>query len=415
MPNNWKTYKLSELSELITKGTTPSTYGYKFTETGINYIKSDSTSYDGILDESVFVKISNEAHEKLKRSQLKENDILFSIAGAYLGKSGVVRESHLPANTNQANAIIRINQELVLSDYISLALRSPKLIHYVNASTGQSAQPNLNLTDLGNLEFKIPPLPEQKAIANILSAIDDKIENNLSINNTLEAMAMALYKHWFVGFGPFQEGEFIDSELGPIPKGWEVSSVYDIATYVNGAAFKSSDFTEDGLYVIKIAELKSGITGNTKKSKKKIKPELVLHDGAVLFSWSATLDVFLWDKGEALLNQHIFNVIPNGKLNIEILYFLLRDIIYHFQAIAASRATTMGHIKISHLKETLVAIPSIENQQSTNDKFSPIFNQILKNKIENQTLTKLRDTLLPKLISGEVRLKELQEQIETVL
>ena len=222
MPNNWKTYKLSDLTELITKGTTPSTYGFSFTDDGVNFIKSESTNYDGRLDDSTFVKISEEAHEKLKRSQLMEDDILFSMAGAYLGKTGMVFANHLPANTNQANGIIRVKKDKAIPKFVSLALRNPSLINYVNASGGQSAQPNINLTDIGNLEIKLPPLQEQKSIAAILSAIDDKIENNLAINKTLEEMAMALYKHWFVDFGPFQDGEFVESELGRIPKGWEV-------------------------------------------------------------------------------------------------------------------------------------------------------------------------------------------------
>ena len=140
-----------------------------------------------------------------------------------------------------------------------------------------------------------------------------------------------------------------------------------------------------------------------------------MENGSVLFSWSASLDVFLWDKGKALLNQHIFNVLPNGSMKIEILYFLLRHIIDHFQAIAASRATTMGHIKISHLKETMLAVPSKIEQEKINEIFLPLYQQILDNKIESQTLTKLRDTLLPKLISGEVRLKEFREQVENLV
>ena len=188
-------------------------------------------------------------------------------------------------------------------------------------------------------------------------------------------------------------------------------SVYDIATYVNGAAFKPSELLDDGKYVIKISELNGGITKNTGKSNKQVKPEQIINDGSVLFSWSATLDIFLWDKGEALLNQHIFNVLPNKVLSKEILYFLLKNIIAYFKAIAADRATTMGHIKITHLKETLIAIPNKIIQTEINDRLKPIFDHILENLTENQSLTQLRDTLLPQLINGDVRLKEFREKV----
>jgi type I restriction enzyme, S subunit len=222
MSQNWKTYKLSELTSVITKGTTPSTHGYEFEASGVNFIKAESLNYDGRVDESAFAHISEEANEKLKRSQLKEKDILFSMAGAYLGKVGMVKANHCPANTNQAVGIIRIDNENVDHKFVEYSLRNPSTVNYVNSQSGQSAQPNINLAEIGALSFSFPPLSEQISIARILSALDDKIELNLAMNRTLEDMAMALYKHWFVDFGPFQHQEFIDSELGRIPKGWEV-------------------------------------------------------------------------------------------------------------------------------------------------------------------------------------------------
>lgn|SRR3989338_5307794 len=228
MPQNWKTYKLSEIASLITKGTTPSTFGFDFEESGVTYIRAQSLNYDGKIDEDVFSYISEEAHEKLKRSQLQEGDILFSMAGAYLGMTGMVKASHCPANTNQAVGIIRIDNNKIERKFVEYLLRNPSTISYVNSQSGQSAQPNINLAEIGNLSFRFPELAEQKAIASILSALDDKIELNLQQNKTLEEMAMALYKHWFVDFGPFKEGEFVESELGLIPKGWEVKRFFDL-------------------------------------------------------------------------------------------------------------------------------------------------------------------------------------------
>ena len=380
MPNNWKTYNLSDALE-------------------IKYGKDHKKVQDGtipIYGTGGIMRYGNQA--------LYDKETILIPRKGSLNNIFYLNEPFWSVDTIFWS---KINEVVAFPKYLFYNL---KVLDFASMDVG-SAIPSLTTELLKKIEIELPPLPEQQSVASILSAIDDKIENNLAINKTLEEMAMALYKHWFIDFGPFQDGEFIESELGLIPKGWEVKSVYDIATYVNGAAFKPSELLDDGKYVIKISELNGGITKNTGKSNKQVKPEQIINDGSVLFSWSATLDIFLWDKGEALLNQHIFNVLPNKVLSKEILYFLLKNIIAYFKAIAADRATTMGHIKITHLKETLIAIPNKIIQIEINDRLKPIFDHILENLTENQSLTQLRDTLLPQLISGEVRLKEFREKV----
>jgi len=409
MPNNWKTYKLGDIADITSS---KRIFLADYVEKGIPFYRSKEiiekangleTSTNLFIDEKKYFGI------KEKFGSPIDGDLLISAVGERAG---------IPYCVENDGEFYFKDGNLIWFKNFKNDIHSKFLYYYFRTDIGTnllestmigSAQRALTIIGLKNIKIEFPFYKEQQSIASILSAIDDKIENNLAINKTLEEMAMALYKHWFVDFGPFQDGEFVESELGLIPKGWEVKSVYDIANYVNGAAFKPSELIDEGKYVIKISELNGGITKNTGKSIKEVKPEQIIHDGSVLFSWSATLDIFLWDKGEALLNQHIFNVLPNKTLSKEILYFLLKNIIAHFKAIAADRATTMGHIKITHLKETLIAIPDKEIQIEIDGLLKPLFNQILENLTENQTLTQLRDTLLPKLISGEVRLKEFRE------
>lgn len=413
MPNNWKTYKLGEIAD-IQNG-----YAFKAAElvdsgTPIIKIKNIISPNVSIEDVSYF---NGNITSQLEKYIAKQGDFLISMTGSTVnvmssavGKMGRYRINDVSLINQRVGKIYVTKPELVSFEYLCQYLNRYE-IHYSLAlnATGSANQANISPAQIKDIDILLPSLLEQQSIASILSDIDDKIENNLTINKTLEEMAMALYKHWFVDFGPFQDGEFVESELGMIPKGWEVKSVYDIATYVNGAAFKPSELIEEGKYVIKISELNGGISKNTGKSVKEVKPEQIIKDGSVLFSWSATLDIFLWDRGEALLNQHIFNVLPNNTLSKEVLYFLLKNIIAYFKAIAADRATTMGHIKITHLKETLISIPNKEIQIEIDRLFKPLFDQILENLTENQTLTQLRDSLLPQLISGAVRLKEFRE------
>lgn len=427
MPNNWKTYKLSEITEVITKGTTPSTYGFGFTDKGINFIKSESTSYDGRLDETAFVKVSEEAHNKLKRSQLEEDDILFSMAGAYLGKTGIVYKSHLPANTNQANGIIRVSKDKALPKFVSYLLRNPSLISYVNASAGQSAQPNINLADIGKLEFKLPPLQEQQAIASILSAINDKIENNLAISKTLEEMAMALYKHWFIDFGPFQDGEFIESELGMIPEGWKVKKIGDIVTVIGGYAFKSKWFQETGIKVLKIKNINNNIVDISKCDcisevvSKTINKKFNVTKGDYLVAMTGAevgkVGVVPNYSQDLWLNQRVgkFNdkVIKNASILIGKI-MQTNDFYKIIQGLAYGSA--QPNISSSDIENINIILPNDNNVLDVliND-FVHLHDITTENLTENLTLTQLRDTLLPKLISGEVQLKEFQEQLATII
>ncbi|MCM4162802.1 hypothetical protein DHC50_04275 [Arenibacter sp. A80] len=397
LPHNWKSYKLSELTSVITKGTTPSTYGFDFLASGINYIRAQSLNYSGSIDEESFSYISQEAHDRLKRSQLKKNDILFSMAGAYLGMVGMIKESHCPANTNQAVGIIRISVDFVDVKFVEYTLRNPSTVEFVNSQSGQSAQPNINLAEIGNLSFKFPPLQEQKAIASILSALDDKIENNLAMNKTLEDMAMALYKHWFVDFGPFADGEFVDSELGMIPKGWEVKQLKEIL------------------------EIKYG------KDHKK------LEEGTIPVYGTGGIMRYV---NQSLYDQESILIPRKGSLNN--LYYLNRKF-WTVDTLFYSKIKLTGFGKYAfHFLKTLdlasmdvgSAIPSLTTQLLNRinvvippnhevlkyDKIVTIwFNMIQSNIEENQTLTEIRDTMLSKLISGEVRLKEFKETLANAL
>ena len=178
---------LDSITTKITKGTTPTSVGYVFEESGINFIKSESLRNSRCIDTSKFAFISEQTHEKLKRSQIEVNDILFSMAGMFLGKTGIVTADIVPANTNQAVAIIRINPAKANYKYIYYYLNQSEVIKKINSLSAQSAQPNINLKQIGQISVELPTIENQEKIVSILSKIDDKIENNNKINNNLAA------------------------------------------------------------------------------------------------------------------------------------------------------------------------------------------------------------------------------------
>jgi len=283
----------------------------------------------------------------------------------------------------------------------------------------------------------LPPLPEQRAIAHILGTLDDKIELNRRMSQTLEGMARALFKAWFVDFEPvraklagrWQRGQslpglpaelydlfpdrLVDSELGEIPEGWEVKSLDEIAHFLNGLALQKYPPKEGrSLPVIKIAQLRSGNTLGADQASADLDPDYVVADGDILFSWSGSLECVVWAGGPGALNQHLFKVTPK-RYPRWLCYFGVHAHLEEFRHVAAGKATTMGHIQRHHLSEAKLAVPPSPLLEVMDRCVSPIFEASWKRHLESRALAALRDALLPKLISGELRVKEAERFLET--
>lgn len=288
----WEKVKLKNLCSVITKGTTPSNIGAEFTKIGINYIRSEMVTAAKYISSTGMLYISQETHEKLKRSQLQAGDILFSMAGVYLGKTAILREEDVPANTNQAVALIRTIPGKCYREYIYYFLNNPTIIKSVNTITSQSAQPNINLTQIGDIEIVLPTLEEQKKIANILSAYDALIENNQKQIKLLEEAAQRLYKEWFVDLRfPGYETTPIS---GGIPQGWKKIPLGEILEYEIGGGWgedQSIDKCDQQSFVIRGTDLYDVIHGKAKSIPCRYQTESSLksrrlEDGDIVFEVS---------------------------------------------------------------------------------------------------------------------------------
>ena len=280
------------------------------------------------------------------------------------------------------------------------------ILNHLNISpyvTG-CAQPKLNQDNLRRITIKLPENVDE--VSSILSSLDSKIECNRKICANLEAQAQALFKHWFIDFVPFKDGKFVESELGMIPEGWRVVSLTSIATFMNGLAMQKFPPTEkDNSYpVLKIKELGQGMCDDSSdRCSMDIKKEYIIKNGDVIFSWSGTLLVDIWCGGICGLNQHLFKVTSAEYPKWFYLYWTQHHLA-NFIHIAKDKAVTMGHIKRSHLDEALVIVPSIDDMKRASAIFEPIVEKIISLRIENSRLSTLRDTLLPKLMSGEIKI-----------
>jgi type I restriction enzyme S subunit len=267
------------------------------------------------------------------------------------------------------------------------------MVEHIQLQNTGSSVPLINLSIIRKLPVPLPPLPEHRAIAGILGALDDKIELNRRMNRMLESMARAVFRQWFVEDKASND--------------WEEKSLDEIADFLNGLALQKFPASEgdDYLPVIKIAQLRTNNTENADRANTDIPPQYVIEDGDILFSWSGSLTVVAWCGGKGALNQHLFKV-TSEKYPKWFYYLWTKHHLPEFQAIAAGKATTMGHIQRHHLRDAKVLVPSDKELKEMDKVMSPILEKIINNEKESRTLASLRDTLLPKLMKGEVRVKD---------
>lgn len=305
--------------------------------------------------------------------------------------------------------ILRAHEDID-PQYLYQILRSNDTLTQLQmlAESRSGTFPQITYSELSNIMVSLPSQKAQKNIVSILASLDRKIELNNKINADLEEMAQAIFKNWFVDFEPFKNGKFVDSELGMIPKGWKVGTLTEIASYMNGLAMQKfpPENNEDSLPVLKIKELGQGFCGtDSDRCSCNIKDECKIHNGDVIFSWSGTLLVDVWCGGDCGLNQHLFKVTSKDYPKW-FYYYWTKHHLQEFIHIAKDKAVTMGHIKRGHLEEAMVAIPDNDSMVKAHELFEPILSKMISLRLENSRLSLLRDTLLPRLMSGELEVPQ---------
>jgi len=377
--------------------------------------------------------ISQEQADQLSNVEVQPGDVLLNITGDSVARVCQVDPPVLPARVNQHVAIIRPKPEVIDPRFLRYFLVSPEMqAHMLGLAASGATRNALTKGMIEKFEIPAVPLPEQRAIAATLGALDDKIELNRKMNATLEAMARALFRDWFVDFGPTRakmEGRatYLSPDLWPLfpdrlddegkPEGWAYEPLLDQAEWVNGAAYKNMHFSDapDALPVIKIAELKNGVTGNTQWTATDLGARYLIDDGELLFSWSGnpdtSIDTFLWTGGKAWLNQHIFAVRPNGKRSKPYLHSLLKFLKPEFAELARNKQTTgLGHVTKADMQRMMICTASPEVHSAFDRLIEPIFKQALGLQMETRTLAQTRDLLLPRLMSGELRVADINSE-----
>lgn len=280
-------------------------------------------------------------------------------------------------------------------DFLYYILANDDFFAYSMATSKGTKMPRGDKTSIMQYEVPVFDLDLQKRIASVLKSLDEKIALNNAINNNLEQQAQAIF-----------ENEFLS--LQSLPDGWKQASLIDIADYLNGLAMQKYRPSADeiGIPVLKIKELRQGCCDdNSEFCSPSIKSDYIIHDGDVIFSWSGSLLVDFWCGGVCGLNQHLFKV-SSIKYDKWFYYAWTKHHLDRFIAVAADKATTMGHIKRDELAKAEVLIPNEADYKRIGALLQPIYDLIISNRIENKKLAETRDSLLPKLMSGEIDMSE---------
>ena len=395
----WKEVTLGEVSSKIGDGLhgTP-----KYDDEGSYYfINGNNLNCGKIIIKDDTKRVGIDEFVK-NQKELNEQTILVSINGTI---GNVAKYNNEPCILGKSACYINVIKE-VDKEFIYYVLTSANFKRNItNEATGTTIK-NVSLKQMREYKFDIPcNLDDQRRIASILSSLDRKIELNNKINADLEEMAQAIFKNWFVDFEPFKDGEFVDSELGMIPKGWKVGSPYEYVKVIYGAPYKSAKFNDDGegLPLIRIRDLKDC---NPQFYTPEILPQTeYVNMGDIVAGMDAEFVPHIWKGKMGLLNQRVCKLMPQHTSisNLFVLY-LMKPQLEFVQSYKTG--TTVSHLGKADIDKFVVVLPPLEVVEECSKLLDSILQRIKNISAESRTLSLLRDTLLPRLMSGEIEVPE---------
>ncbi len=393
----WNKFKLGDIAEIVGGGT-PSTSKPEYWGGDIPWVTPRDLSFS---DE----RFVSHGERSITEEGLKNSSTKVLPKGAVLlttrAPIGYLRIAQNPICTNQGFKSLIPDEEVVNNHFLYYLLR--KNVEYLKSVGVGSTFAEISGSALSRLEFMFPSLETQEKIVEILSALDEKIELNRQTNATLEAIAQAIFKEWFIDFNfPGATGEMVSSPLGLIPKGWKVEQLDKIASFLNGLALQKypPKNSEDEMPVIKIKELRSRSTIGADKASRQIPEQYYVNSGDLLFSWSGTLEVDFWVGEQSALNQHLFKV-TSEDYPLWFCYMWLSRHLSRFRAIAADKATTMGHIKREDLSNSLCVVP--DNLSRLEEPINSVIKQTIELRREVGLISESRDLLLRKLMNTKIK------------
>ncbi|MGQ3322096.1 restriction endonuclease subunit S [Pseudomonas brassicacearum subsp. neoaurantiaca] len=396
----WNVIPIKKLGRVVT-GKTPPTGSQEYYGGDELFVSPKDLTRDSCFVYETETKITSRALEKFKGQVIPKNSVMFTSLSFAFGKMGITSR---PCITNQQISTVVANEEHNYRFVYYLLRTYESIIFSYNSGIDTPIVPK---SVFEKIQVRCPNLDLQEKIAAVLSAYDDLIDNNRRRIELLERMAEELYREWFVRFRfpGYQQTKF---EKG-VPVGWKQTGLGSLGTYLNGYAFKPSDLSLDGIPVIKIKEINGGVTAETpRNSGESIAKKYHFDDGAIIFSWSATLAVKVWDQGTGLLNQHLFKVTPTEGVPSSFLYLSIKFCLPIFDSLTTG--STMKHIKRKELDAVKIGLPGKTILEEFDRSASTLLREKLKLSKANQLLVEARNQLLTRLISGKLPVDQLDIQ-----
>ena len=405
-------YTLKDICTKIGSGATP-TGGKEAYKGGDYALVRSQNVLDYTFTTSGLAYINETQAKKLDGVKVEVGDVLLNITGDSVARACIIPDEILPARVNQHVAIIRANNQYALNEYLLYFLQYNKQ-YLLSISQGGGTRSAITKKMIEDIEIDLPSLEDQLSIVNIINSISKKIEVNQQINDNLEQQAQALYKSWFVDFEPFCGGEFIESSLGSIPVGWKVGQLSDICEIVGGGTPSKSHpeyyckrgiawITPKDLSVSKSKFPSRGSEDITSDGYKNSSAKLMPR-GTVLFSSRAPIGYISIATNRICTNQGFKSAVP-GTAGTGYLYYFLQANTDKIESKASG--STFKEASGSLMKSLEVIIPADGIFNQFEAELAPILNKQENIASEIQTLTTLRDTLLPKLMSGELKINEI--------
>lgn len=397
----WKEVRLGDVCNIITGFPFP---GKKYSKEGVRVVRGDNVTIGNLRWDTEKDKRWNEPFDKTEYYSLQANDIVIGMDGSRVGKNKArIKEEDLPLLLAQRVACVRHNH-LAEQDYLYYNIFSKKFIDYVNSIHTGSAIPHISQKQIEDYLIPLPDLDNQRRIASILSSLDRKIELNNKINADLEEMAQAIFKNWFVDFEPFKDGKFVNSELGMIPEGWKVGALDEIADITMGQSPAGNSLNEKGEGMIFYQG--SSDFGFRFPSIRVFttEPKRLAVVNSVLFSVRAPVGDINVTKEECCIGRGVASI-KSKYGHDSYLFYTMKSLHKLFDSFDGE-GTVFGSINKKTLSAIQILLPSDGIVEQFNDIASSFDNRIRSLSEENSRLTLLRDTLLPRLMSGEIEVPE---------
>ena len=395
--SEWKKVKLQDCCHSISDG---DHLPPPKSESGVPFITIANIDFTNHIDFGNTMFVPFEYYDNLNGiRKAKCNDILYSVVGSF-GKPVLIKEN-IPFAFQRHIAILRPKNEIAESRFLYYIMLTRDFYMQADAVAIGAAQRTISLTALRNMQVELPPMEIQHRIATILSRYDSLIENYQKQIKLLEEAAQRLYKEWFVDlhFPGHENTKIVDG----VPEGWEKKTISQLGEYLNGFAFKPSDWQESGKPIIKIKEMGNGVSNDTPRNNgERVPAKYLVKAGDLLFSWSATLMVIVWSGEEGWLNQHLFKVTPAKGIGREFLLQSISNTIEEFQNLTTG--STMKHIQRNKLDQVFVNVPNDEIMKRYSSIAEKERAEILHLSSQIRLLTEARDRLLPKLMSGDIEI-----------